>query len=48
MRLILAKMIWSFDLELDPQSENWWKDLKVLALWKKSPLMVRLKEVVRD
>jgi hypothetical protein len=48
MRLILAKMIWSFDLELDPRSENWMDECKIFTLWKKPELAVRVREVVRD
>ena len=48
MRLILAKMIWSFDLELDPKSENWEKECKVMTLWAKPELAVQVKEVMRD
>jgi len=47
MRLILAKMIWTFDLELAPESENWMDECKVMTLWKKPPLMVHVKEVIR-
>lgn len=48
MRLILAKMIWSFDLELDPRSQDWSKECKVMLLWDKPELAVRVKEVVRS
>lgn len=48
MRLIMAKMIWTFDMELDSQSDKWLENCKVFTLWKKPELMVRLKEVVRD
>jgi len=47
MRLILAKIIWSFDLELDPSSANWLADCKVFSLWKKPALNVHVKEVPR-
>jgi hypothetical protein len=48
MRLILAKMIWTFDLELDASSDRWIERCKVMTLWEKPPLNVRVKEVVRD
>lgn len=48
MRLILAKMIWSFDLELQPQSLNWNNECKTQLLWAKPPLIVKLKEVARQ
>ncbi|KAK4555707.1 hypothetical protein LTR86_007460 [Recurvomyces mirabilis] len=46
MRLIMAKMIWSYDLTLDPRSTNWAKECKVMALWAKPELLVHVKEVV--
>lgn len=48
MKLILAKMVWSFDLSLDAKSEDWMDRCKVSTLWKKPELAVHLKEVVRD
>ena len=39
MRIILAKLLWNFDFELRPESENW-IDQKVYLLWVKPPLMV--------
>lgn len=47
MRLILAKIIWSFDLELDPKSKNWIEECKVTLLWRKPELDVIVKEVKR-
>lgn len=47
MRLILAKIIWTFDFELDPKSDNWLKDCKVFTLWEKPELAVHVKEVIR-
>ncbi|KAF2768082.1 cytochrome P450 monooxygenase [Teratosphaeria nubilosa] len=47
MRLILAKLIWTFDLEMDPSSENWVQRGRVFTLWEKPELAVRLKEVQR-
>ena len=45
MRLILAKMVWQFDWELDGGSENWLEESKVFLLWKKPVLGVRLVDV---
>jgi hypothetical protein len=42
MRLILAKMIWNFDIELDPRSENWLEKNVLYFLWDKPELYVRL------
>ncbi|OTB09038.1 hypothetical protein M426DRAFT_316328 [Hypoxylon sp. CI-4A] len=47
MRLILAKIIWSFDLELEDRSQDWLEQCKVMRLWVKPELAVRVKEVVR-
>lgn len=41
MRLLLAKFLWHFDLELLPQSLNW-KDQKSFSLWKRPELMIKL------
>lgn len=40
MRLILATMLFRYDLELQPESENW-SDQLSYALWIKNPLMIR-------
>ena len=42
MRLILAHVLWNFDLELAPKSEDW-ADQKVYAIWDKPELYVKLK-----
>lgn len=41
MRLILAKLIWTFDLELCDSSKGW-IDHKVYLLYEKPPLEVKL------
>lgn len=41
MRIILAKILFHFDLELMPESENW-RDQEVYTLWQKPALNVRL------
>ena len=46
MRIILAKLIWNFDLELCPESENW-MDQKVYMLWSKPALMVKARYLER-
>ncbi|KAL4970623.1 cytochrome P450 [Aspergillus stella-maris] len=45
MRVILARVLWNFDLELLPVSDGWEKQ-KVYTLWDKGPLMVRLTQRV--
>ena len=42
MRLIITKILYNFDLELCPESENWF-DQPVFTVWQKKPLMVKLK-----
>ena len=46
MRLILARLVWNFDLELCKESVGWEKQ-KSYILWEKGPLWVRCKPVVR-
>ncbi|KAH7174263.1 cytochrome P450 [Fusarium flagelliforme] len=42
MRLILAVLLFKFDLELEETSEDW-ADQKAFGLWQKKPLMMRAK-----
>lgn len=39
MRIILSKVLWHFDLKMEPESDGW-LDQKCYVLWEKSPLMV--------
>ncbi|KAJ4373726.1 hypothetical protein N0V86_007869 [Didymella sp. IMI 355093] len=43
MRSILARLVWSFEMELCPESEGWDQGQKVFFGWFKRPLMVKLK-----
>jgi len=43
--VVLAKMLWHFDLELGAQSVGWDKDLRIFHLWELQPLFVHLKPV---
>lgn len=47
MRLILAKIIFNFDMQLDDASRNWYKDSKAYVVWQKPPLMVHLTPIKR-
>ncbi|RGP79802.1 hypothetical protein FLONG3_2116 [Fusarium longipes] len=47
MRLILTRLLWKFDLELLPESKNWY-DQKIFFFWNKGSLHVKLTEVVRE
>lgn len=42
MRLILAKLIWNFDIDIDPRSEEWLEKNTAFLLWEKPDLWVRL------
>ncbi|OJJ59393.1 hypothetical protein ASPSYDRAFT_56995 [Aspergillus sydowii CBS 593.65] len=42
MRIIFARVLWNFDLELCEESANW-KDQKSYVVWEKAPLMCKLK-----
>ena len=42
MRLILARVLWNFDLELCDESKEWYQQ-KAYIPWEKPPLMCRLK-----
>jgi cytochrome P450 len=46
MRLLLARLIWNFDLELMPESRTW-NDQKVFTLWQKGEINVKLSPVSR-
>ncbi|KIW01823.1 uncharacterized protein PV09_06675 [Verruconis gallopava] len=41
MRIILARLLWNFDLELCDESRNW-REQKAFILYEKPPLMVKL------
>ena len=43
MRLILARVLWNFDLQLWEEIRGWMKQ-KSYGLWEKPPMFVRLKE----
>lgn len=43
MRLIIARMLWNFDISMaDPTNTLDWNTLKVYLLVEKKPVMVRL------
>jgi len=49
MRLILARLIWNFDIEFeDPVKGEKWIDQKIHNLWLKGQLDVTLTPVRRD
>lgn len=44
MRIILAKLLWHFDIRLRPESAEW-DQAKCFIVWEKGPLWIELKEV---
>lgn len=47
MRLVLARLVWAFDMEIMGESERW-TDQKTWVLYEKLPLMAKLREVKRQ
>lgn len=47
MRIILARVLWNFDLELMPDSRDW-NEQDVYTLWEKGALNVKLTPVRRN
>jgi hypothetical protein len=47
MRLVFAKIFFSFDLELVDKELEWLEGQKVLTLWDKPELMVRITPIER-
>jgi hypothetical protein len=45
MRLVLASVLYSFDLELAPESKEGWTDQETFILWQKKPLLCKMKAV---
>ena len=43
MRLILARLIWNFDVKLAEESHGWADKSKVFLLWEKGPVKVYMK-----
>jgi cytochrome P450 len=42
MRLVLTKLLWHFDFELDEKCRGWAEGQRVFALWEKKPLELRV------
>jgi len=47
IRMIFAKILWNFDVEIGPGQENWIKDQKIFGTWQKLPLPMKLRPVNR-
>lgn len=41
MRLIMARLLWNFDISLSEESLKW-DDQRSYSIWQKEPLMIRL------
>lgn len=48
MRVILARLIWNFDIELCEESRNWVEGIKVFMIYQRPPLNVMLKPIVKN
>jgi len=48
MRLILARLLWNFDMELCEESNDWVTGMRVYAVYQRPPLMIKLTPVTRD
>lgn len=47
MRVILARVLWGFDVELCEESKEWGKPMPIYVIYQKEPLMLRLRAVAR-
>ena len=47
IRLVIARLLWHFDLSLAPDGDENWLDQKCFLLWQRRPLKIRLEPVVR-
>lgn len=48
MRVVLARILWNFDIELCEESQDWMERLEIYTIWKKQPLMVKLTPLNRS
>lgn len=47
MRLILARVLWNFDMTIADESKDWVSKQKIFNLWEKGPLLAYLTPVSR-
>ena len=47
LRLVLARLLYNFDVTLAPQSKMWMHDMKAWLMWEKRPLFVHLRPRVK-
>jgi cytochrome P450 len=44
MRLTVARLFWNFDIDLMPDQDDWFTSQQCFFLWRKGPLMVKLRK----
>lgn len=42
MRVVVARLLWNFDIELLDEQEDWVARQRVYMVYEKGPLMIRL------
>lgn len=42
MRLVVARLLWNFDLELEQGQDDWVSSQRAFIVYEKGPLMVKL------
>lgn len=47
IRLVMARLLWRFDMSLASDGDENWLDQKCFLLWQRRPLKIRLERVVR-
>jgi hypothetical protein len=47
MRIILSRLLFEFDVEVEVESRGWLDDARNFSLWTKQPLMVKLTPVLK-
>jgi hypothetical protein len=48
MRLIMARLLWNFDVAMEPGYENWFDEQYSVLTWIRDKLNVRLTKVVHE
>lgn len=48
MRLILARVLWNFDMAIADDSKEWIKKQDIFLLWEKGPLNIYLTPRFRE
>lgn len=48
MRIILARVLWNFDMNIAEESVDWMSKQRIYNLWEKGPLMVHLTPAKRE